>query len=256
MPLDLAGILDLIITALNRFFVLSERDAQIIALWVVHTHVFLYEIFEHSPHLIVWSDEPGSGKSNLCRLIKRVAANVLSTDRITGLRLEKHLIRESDKRTDEFWIGFYRKYELKGLGLETLLVDEADRLTYSDVVIGLMNSAHHKDGSIMTGNGSMLPVFAPMALFRLRNPIFDPQQNTTVDRSILIEMRKKDPQNPAHERARFLDMNRHVKRLPVLRQQIAVVVERHVEKFRTWKPPRMKTTSCWATATLTTGLPS
>jgi hypothetical protein len=42
-PLDLSGVLAVIIAELGRFFVLSERDAQIIALRVVHTHIFLYK---------------------------------------------------------------------------------------------------------------------------------------------------------------------------------------------------------------------
>ena len=236
IPVGLADVLDIVIREIDRFFVMPERDMQIVALWIVHTHVFLHEIFQHTPHLIVWSEEPGSGKSTLHEFMARLSANAFATARLTGSRLEKYLVAEREKKNDPFWIEYYQAHKLLGLGLHTLLFDEADRYSYSDLIIGLMNSAHAKHGYTLAADGTILPVFAPIALFRLADPRNDRDQNTTVSRSIIIEMKLKDPSNPAHKRSRFLDMNRYVKRLPVIRQQISDLVQRRVKDFALWRP--------------------
>ena len=131
----------------------------------------MWEVLEHSPHLIIWSEGPGSGKSNLRKFIERlVPANVLSVDRVTGQRAEKHVLRETAKRNDPFWIEFYQKHGLVGLGLKTYLFDEADQYTYSNLVTVLLNAAHAKHGKFLTADGSVQEVFAPVALFRIGDP--------------------------------------------------------------------------------------
>ena len=236
MPAGLADVLDIIIGELNRFLVMSERDAQIIALWIVHTHVFMLETFEHTPHLIVWSQTHECGKSTLKEFIARLSANVFSVDTITGRRLEKYLSREASKKSDPFWIQYYQEHKLLGLGLHTLLLDEAEMYTYSSLIIRLMNSAHVKHGSTIADDGSLLTLFAPMAMFRRFDPRNDAAQITTVSRSVMIEMRRRDPQNPNHKRTRFLDRDRFVRRLPVIRQQISDLVQRSSKDFAHWRP--------------------
>ena len=46
--LGLSDVLESIVAEINRFIVLRERDAQVIALWIVHTHVFLHQVEDQS----------------------------------------------------------------------------------------------------------------------------------------------------------------------------------------------------------------
>ena len=41
LPVDLGGVLDMLLADLHRFFVIDVADAQVIALWIVHTHALL-----------------------------------------------------------------------------------------------------------------------------------------------------------------------------------------------------------------------
>jgi hypothetical protein len=75
----LANTLDEIVRETERFLVIDHDDAQSIALWIVQTHVFLLEVFEHTPFLMVFSKHPDSGKSTLAELIWELSANVRFT---------------------------------------------------------------------------------------------------------------------------------------------------------------------------------
>jgi len=63
----LSDLLDRIVFELHRFLVIAERDAQIVALWIVHCHLFLHEVFDHTPHLIVWSETHQCGSQRCAK---------------------------------------------------------------------------------------------------------------------------------------------------------------------------------------------
>jgi hypothetical protein len=111
-----------IVWELHRFLVMTERDAQIIALWIVHTHVFLHEIFDHTPHLIVWSETHGCGKTTLRQIISRLAANVEAVDSVNGSEFIAFLRRQAAIRNDPLILAQYRQLALLGPGIRTYLM--------------------------------------------------------------------------------------------------------------------------------------
>jgi Protein of unknown function (DUF3631) len=230
----LASTLDEIVRETERFLVIDHDDAQSIALWIVQTHVFLLEVFEHTPFLMVFSKHPDSGKSTLAELIWELSANVRFTASLTGGRLEAFLEREADKRNDPNLIKYWQDNGLIGLGLNTLLFDEADQYKATGLLGRLVNAAHRKRGSFWSKGGADVPCFAPIALFRLEDPRYFRELRTQVSRSILIEMKQRDPRNPDDERVDWYEDNR--RRLPALKQQIAFLTQELKSEFKKWRP--------------------
>jgi hypothetical protein len=228
--------LDQIVRELHRFLVMSERDAQIIALWIVHTHVFLREIFDHTPHLIVWSETHGCGKTTLRQIISRLAANVEAVDSVNGSEFIAFLRRLAAIKNDPLIFEQYNELGLLGPGIRTYLMDEAERYDFTGLLIRLINAAHGRDGSAWGRDGSHVPIFAPMAMFRRHDPRYILDLAPTVSRAILIEMKVRDPDNPDHKREEFRSRNRFVRRLALLRQQISTLVQGMKEDFEKWLP--------------------
>jgi hypothetical protein len=118
----------------------------------------------------------------------------------------------------------------------TYLFDEAEQYDYTGLLMRLMNAGHRHDGQAWGRDGRKVPIFAPMALFRRFDPRHEPGLAPTVSRSILIEMKQRDPKDPEHKREEFRGRNRYVRRLPVLKQQITRVVENRKNDFAEWRP--------------------
>ena len=155
--------LDQIVRELRRFLVISERDAQIIGLWIVHTHLFLHEIFDHTPHLIVWSESHGCGKTTLRQIITRLAANVEAIDSVNGSEFIAFLRRLAAVKNDPLILEQYKELGLLGPGIRTYLMDETERYDFTGLLIRLINAAHGRDGSAWARDGSLVPIFAPIA---------------------------------------------------------------------------------------------
>ena len=242
----LLDVLESIITELKRFFVLPERYMQAIALWVVHAHVFLHQIedrngemrgiFDHTPRLIVWSQTHGSGKSTLGDFISKLVPNVESVSSLTGGELVAFMRRLAGQRNDPLIRKFYQDNGLLGPGLRVYLFDEAEQYKYTGLLMRMINAGHRHDGQIWDRRGNKVPIFAPMALLRRFDPRHEPKLKPTVSRSILIEIEKRDPTNPDHRREGFRARNPYVRRLAVLKQQIATVVERRLPDLVAWRP--------------------
>jgi hypothetical protein len=197
----LASTLDDVVREIERFLVIDHDDALIIALWIVQIHVFLLEIFEHAPLLMVFSKHPDSGKTTLAELIQELAANVRLTASLTGTRLEAFLEKQANKRNDPDQIKYWADNCLVGLGLNTLLFDEGDNHKPTGLLLRLINTAHRKRGSFWSKDGEDVPCFAPIAVFRIEDPRYFHELRAQVSRSVLIEMKQRAPNNPDHERA-------------------------------------------------------
>ena len=243
----LSDILERIIVVLSRFIVLKEAFAQVIALWIVHTHIFLHQIedqsagvlrhiFDHTPRLIVYSPTHGSGKSTLAELIGRLAANVESISSLTGSELKAFMRCEAEKRNDPLIQKAYNDNGLLGLGLHTYLLDEAEQYKYTGLLMRLLNAGHRHDGQAWDGKGGKISLFAPTAAFRRFDPRYEPELAPTVSRAILIPMERRDPQNPDHKREPVRARNPYVRQLPLLKQQIERVVARLIPEFADWRP--------------------
>ena len=157
----------------DKYIVFPSTEARdAVVLWTLHTHVF--RAFESTPRLSVRSTEPGSGKSRVLQLIKRLAPNSLDAIDMTPAVMYRSIERGA-----------------------TLLIDEADTIwgkggsgsshTQRRAVI---NAGHHVDGSVMRPQGQddvrQFGVFGPMALAGIgRLP------ETIATRSVEIVMRKR-----------------------------------------------------------------
>ena len=97
-----AAVLDEIVQEQNRFFVIGGTEASAIALWIVHTHTFVFErsdktpLFDKTPRLIVWSGYRGQrahrcGKSVLREFIQKLSRNPTHVDSLKGKALENFL---------------------------------------------------------------------------------------------------------------------------------------------------------------------
>jgi hypothetical protein len=233
----LCSVLDEIVAQANRFFVFTDpMHAYAIALWVVYSHVFLLQIFQHAPFLMLHSKEPGSGKTYVAEFIEELAANVLMTSSITGSRLEMLLERAFDDRNNPFLVKYWNDNGLLGLGLLTLLFDEADRYTDTNLLMRLLHACHRKRGGFISKKGRFVRCFAPVGVFRLNDPRLDPNLRAFVSRSLVIEIKKRDPDNPEHERDIWDEDNR--RKLPQLRQQISLLVQECKDDFKKWRPEK------------------
>jgi hypothetical protein len=230
----LASTMDEIVRELARFVVIEHDDALSIALWIVQTHVFMLEIFEHTPFLMVHSKEPDSGKSTVAEFIDELAQNARLTSSLTGSRLEAFLQLQARRKTDPDLIQYWQDNDLIGLGLTVLLFDEADQYKATGLLIRLINAAHRKRGTFWSAEGEDVPCFAPIAVFRVGDPRRFRELRAQVSRSILIEMKMRDPNNPDHDIDGWNEDNR--RKLPVLKQQISFLVRELKPAFMRWRP--------------------
>lgn len=76
--LDAAELLNRLSARLKRHMVITDAQADVIALWILHTYV--YRLFRHTPRLAVISPEKRCGKSTLLELLELLCCNPLKTD--------------------------------------------------------------------------------------------------------------------------------------------------------------------------------
>ena len=166
-------LLDEIVSVLNRFVVLPLHGSEVVALWILHT--FVFDAFEFTARLLIWSPSMRCGKSRLLRLIAALVSRALTCEGITG----PALFRSIEK---------YRP---------TMLIDEADTMLRgketSEVLRGVINAGHQRGGKVIrcTGDDSepkVFDVFAPIAIAMIGKP-----PGTIEDRSIPISMRRRMP---------------------------------------------------------------
>jgi hypothetical protein len=113
---------------IRRFVSLSEAQADICALWIVHTHAT--DAAEFTPYLNITSPLPSSGKTTLLRLLKLLVANPWYTGRVTAAVL----VRKTDRDHP------------------ALLLDESDAAfqanrEYAEVLRGVLNTGYERDGT-------------------------------------------------------------------------------------------------------------
>src|SRR5690349_6857309 len=79
------SILDDVRTFFRRFVLVTDDQAVVIALWVLHT--FVYNTARATPYLHFWSPEPGSGKSTALEVLEMLTRNGIVADDLTGAAL-------------------------------------------------------------------------------------------------------------------------------------------------------------------------
>jgi hypothetical protein len=176
MAMDIQGadLLDEICAFIQRFVSLLGAQAQVLALWIVHTHAFAAA--DCTPYLSITSAEKQSGKSRLQEVLETIVANPWYTGRVTAPVL-------------------YRKVDAEG---PTLLLDESDAAfksgeEYGEALRGILNTGHRRGGkaTCCVGQGASISyqdfsTFSPKAIAGIgRLP------DTVADRSIPIRLKRK-----------------------------------------------------------------
>jgi putative DNA primase/helicase len=169
-PVNGAELLDEVRDALKRYLVLPEGSAEILTLWVVHTHA--YKCFGHSPRLAITSPEKGCGKTTTLDIVGELVAKPLPTSNATTAAV-------------------FRTVEMAS---PTLLIDEADTfLKDNEELRGILNAGHRRGGNIIRTVGEdhqprQFSTWAPAAIAMIgRLP------DTLEDRSVSISLRRKKP---------------------------------------------------------------
>jgi hypothetical protein len=171
-----AELLDEISRFIRRFVALSDEQADIIALWVVHTHAF--DAADATGYLSIRSAEKRSGKTRLLETLTLVVARPWLTGRVTAAVLVRKVAAETP----------------------TPLLDESDAAfrgdkEYSETLRGVLNAGFRRGGmaSLCVGQGANLtyqdfPVLAPKAIAGIGK-----LPDTIGDRSIPVELKRRAP---------------------------------------------------------------
>ena len=156
--------------------VVSEAQASVIALWIIHTH--LINTFDVTPYLNINSAEKQSGKTRLLEVLKVTVANPW----LTGRASAAVLVRKVDAERP------------------TLLLDESDAAfngekEYAEALRGILNTGYMSDGraSLCVGQGAQITfkdfsTFSPKAIAGIGH-----LPDTVEDRSIPIRLRRAAP---------------------------------------------------------------
>ena len=112
----------------SRFVTLSEAQADVCAVWTMHTHAI--DAADFTPYLDINSAVLQSGKTRLLEVFRLVVRNPWFTGRVSGAALVRKIDREQP----------------------TLLLDESDTALssgddYSEKLRGILNAGFERDGT-------------------------------------------------------------------------------------------------------------
>jgi hypothetical protein len=174
--LDGANLLEEVAAYVRRYVVLSEEQAVLTSLWILHTHAL--DAADTTPYLNIKSAEKRSGKTRLLEVLDLLVARPWLTGRVTAAVLVRKTAAEQP----------------------SLLLDESDAAfkgdsEYAEALRGILNAGFRRGGkaSLCVGQGAKLtykdfPIFCPKAIAGIGK-----LPDTVADRSILIELRRRSP---------------------------------------------------------------
>jgi putative DNA primase/helicase len=207
---DGASLLDEIANVLCRFIILPANEIKAIALWILHT----YAIGATSicPILVIKSAEKRCGKTLLLELLLNLVFRPLPASNITAASLFRAI----------------EKYK------PTLLLDEADTFLHNnDELKGIINSGYRSSSSYVVRavgddfEPKVFNTFGPKAIAQINTP-----QETIMDRGIIIEMRRKKPD----EQSERLRSDRIFENLKHLRQKAMRWAKDNLASLTEWEP--------------------
>jgi len=91
-PEDGATLLDNLAAFVRRFVVITDAQAAVIALWIVHTHAL--DAAEATPYLAITSAEKRSGKTRLLEVLTLLVARPLATSNISDAALFRSIAND------------------------------------------------------------------------------------------------------------------------------------------------------------------
>lgn len=173
-PEDGSALLKDIVAFIRTYVILSEAQAVVSGLWILHTHAF--EAAENTPYLQICSAEKQSGKTRLLEVLEPLILNPWLTGRVTAAVLARKIDAQSP----------------------TLLLDETDAAfggdeEYSETLRSVLNTGHRRGGvaSCCVGQGLNIGfkdfnTFCPKALAGIGK-----LPDTIADRSIPIRLERR-----------------------------------------------------------------
>ena len=171
---DGAVLLDELVGTFSRYLVLPYGAAEVMALWVLHTHAI--ETAQITPRLALLSPEKRCGKTLALDILQRIVNRPLTASNITAAAV-------------------FRTVEV---ACPTLLIDEGDTfLGDKDELKGILNSGHSRAmGYVVRLVGEdheprQFATFAPLAIAAIGK-----LPGTIEDRSITIPMHRKTGDEP------------------------------------------------------------
>jgi hypothetical protein len=173
---DLSGaeVLGGLVAFIRRFVALTDEQADVVALWVVHTHAI--DAADCTPYLSITSAEKRSGKTRLLEVLAPIVARPWFTGRVSPAVLVRKTAHEQP----------------------SLLLDESDAAfkgdrEYAEALRGILNAGFRRGGvtSLCVGQGASLtyedfPVFSPKAIAGIGK-----LPDTIADRAVPIELRRR-----------------------------------------------------------------
>ena len=174
-PVDGAALATEMRDRIARHVWLQEHAAEVVTLWILHTHVF--SAWRISPRLFITSPEKGCGKSTLLNsVIAKMVSKPLLASNISPAAIFR--VIESAQ--------------------PCLLIDEADTfIAQSDDLRGVLNSSHSRDGAFIirvTGDDHeprRFSTWSPIAIAGIGG-----LPDTLEDRSLKITMMRRTNAEP------------------------------------------------------------
>ena len=210
-----AEILENVAAFLRRFIVMSPAQADVVALWIIHTHSL--DATDVTGYLSITSAEKRCGKTRLLEICELLVAEPWLTGRVTAAVL----VRKID-------------------GIRpTLLLDESDTALrgdseYSDTLRGVLNLGYRRSGvvSCCVGKAEALEFhdfssFCPKAIAGIGS-----LPDTVADRSFPIRLQRRAP----HEKVENLRRSEIEPEAVSLRNQIAACASKTFETLKASRP--------------------
>ncbi|HXG50996.1 MAG TPA: DUF3631 domain-containing protein [candidate division Zixibacteria bacterium] len=168
---DTAEQLDLLMTLIKRYVVLSDDAAAAAALWVLHA--WALDAFDVSPYLFLTSPTKRCGKTTLLEILAMLSPRALPSSNITGPALFRAI----------------EKFK------PSLFIDEADSfLGDKDELRGIINSGHHRASAFVlrcVGDDhepQLFSTWCPKAIAAIGR-----LAATLEDRSVVIGLKRRAP---------------------------------------------------------------
>ncbi|MDA9580461.1 DUF3631 domain-containing protein [Luminiphilus sp.] len=160
---------DLIVALLNKYCVMSDEEADAIALWIIASH--LINDFRLFPKLALISPEKRCGKTTTLEVIQSVVKNGIQASNVSPAAL----------------------YRFAGNQKPTILIDEADTFVGGNSeLVGLLNSSHTKSGAtVLRTVGDNYETRAFSTWMAMVMASIGALPGTVTDRSIVINLRRK-----------------------------------------------------------------
>lgn len=165
------SVLDEIVSGVCRYVAMPTASAEVVALWVVHSHCF--DVSHHTPRLCITAPAKGCGKSTLLDVLSMLVPRAVQTTSLTPAVLFRVIAKATP----------------------TLLLDEYDNTLcgrYANSELrAILNDGHKRGGCVLRCEGDSnelkaFPTSTPMALAGIGN-----LPATLADRSIIIRLQKR-----------------------------------------------------------------